>query len=380
MAAIDESDGKCGLESAGLGATGTVGRCISRACVASSIVEVVRLLIKSGADVNLNDPGYLGTPFHATFRASNNTPIVELLVESGADITAVHGRYGNAVGVAAFLSTEDMLKLALSKGVEAGVLDSMGRIPLHLAASAGKLESLKVLLDHGEDPALRDKTGRNALHWAAQSGSVACLKLILAKLGPSANINQPDRHGWTPLCWAARGCEKDQLEMLRALLDAGAQRSHVSDLPARPWTPASIALYESRPREVLELLNDGNFGDTLPKLPKNRRLAVHEHYLCRYCQYILSGIGHKCEDCYFQFNLCYKCYDLRDILHDPGHHFCELGPEFIEVSDGEAPNSPQQESPAEDSDSESDSDSSSSSSSSDSEQAPEQTSNVLASL
>ncbi|KAK8850826.1 hypothetical protein PGQ11_013305 [Apiospora arundinis] len=95
---------------------------------------------------------------------------------------------------------------------------------------------------------------------------------------------------------------------------------------------------------------------------------------------ILSGIGHKCEDCYFQFNLCYKCYDLRDILHDPGHHFCELGPEFIEVSDGEAPNSPQQESPAEDSDSESDSDSSSSSSSSDSKQAPEQTSNVLASL
>ncbi|KAK6860790.1 hypothetical protein PG995_004426 [Apiospora arundinis] len=77
---------------------------------------------------------------------------------------------------------------------------------------------------------------------------------------------------------------------------------------------------------------------------------------------VVSGIGNQCEDCGFQFDLCYKCYELRDVLHDPGHHFRELGPEFIEVFDEEVSNSQQQDSPAQDSDSELDSESSSSSS------------------
>ena len=74
--------------------------------------------------------------------------------------------------------------------------------------------------------------------------------------------------------------------------------------------------------------------------------------------------------------MCYKCYELRNVLHDPDHSFKELGPEFIEILHAEEPSLPLQESRAEETDSDSESDSESafsSSSNSSPEEAPENT-------
>ncbi|KAK8103410.1 uncharacterized protein PG998_010443 [Apiospora kogelbergensis] len=78
----------------------------------------------------------------------------------------------------------------------------------------------------------------------------------------------------------------------------------------------------------------------------------------------LTGIGYQCEKCDTQFDLCYKCYELRNVLHDPSHPFKELGPEYIERPREEEPASPLQGSAAGDTDIESDSESAFSSSSS----------------
>jgi len=78
----------------------------------------------------------------------------------------------------------------------------------------------------------------------------------------------------------------------------------------------------------------------------------------------VTGIGHVCDECEIVFDLCYKCYELRKVLHDPSHHFTDHGPEFIEDPLAEEPSSPLPESPAEETDSDSDSESAFSSSSS----------------
>lgn len=87
----------------------------------------------------------------------------------------------------------------------------------------------------------------------------------------------------------------------------------------------------------------------------------------------MTGIGYQCEECAIHFDLCYKCYELRDVLHDPGHRFKEFGPEFVEAPRVEELTTPLQEGAAGETDSESDSESafSSSSSSDDAAENPE---------
>lgn len=278
------------------------------------LVNIARCMIKNGADVNLDGSDRARTPLISAFfnqednfspspedlNNDNNIAVVNLLLESGADLRDLGGVHGNAVSAAAYHGTAPMLKLALSKGVKAGLLDPMGRLPLHSAAIRGDLELVNILLDHGEDPELPDRAGRTAIHWAAQGGSVACLKLIVAKVGASA-INQGDQHGWTPLCWAARGCEEGysgyyasydvQLELLRELLDMGAHKDHVSDLFGKPWTPFGISLYHQRPQEIVDLLRPTTEGEIrsiageVPEVPTNHLLRS-TNQLCDYCRYV----------------------------------------------------------------------------------------------
>ncbi|KAK7943842.1 ankyrin repeat protein [Apiospora aurea] len=282
------------------------------------------------ADVHLTVPGYGGTPLlsafaHGVWYTSGDDEcerIINLLVEHGADVAAARGSLGTAVGTAALLGMTRVLELALAKGGQAGVPDALGRLALHSAALRGNMEAVEVLLEAGEDAAAADKAGRTALHWAVQGGDPAVVSLILTKVGPAA-VNQRDKDGWTPLCWAARGCgcdfvnrqvdEADQLEVLNKLLEMGASQEDIPELPGKEWTPFGIATYHGRPNSVLNLLRPGTS--------------------CDYCYHNLDGYQYSCRHCKpFEFDLCYKCHNQRSVLHDPDHIFERLGTEFTVVS------------------------------------------------
>ncbi|KAK7991270.1 hypothetical protein PG988_000064 [Apiospora saccharicola] len=228
----------------------------------------------------------------------------------------------------------------------------MGRLPLHLAALHGEMERVEILLDAGEDAAATDKTGRTALHWAAQARNVNVAELIMTKAGPDG-INQQDGHGWTPLCWAARGCgcgfldqsvdEPTQVEVLKRLIEKGADAQHRSELHGKLWTPHDIASYHGRDQGVLDFLgstaNDStDTQEAAPLVPANHRLASHNGW-CDCCfnrltpLRDLAGLRYRCLGCLpLYFYLCYKCYAQRRVLHDPDHAFEEIGPEFTQES------------------------------------------------
>jgi ankyrin repeat protein len=346
------------------------------------MIEIAQDLIKAGADVNLIAPGIPGSPLISVFAGYSpdltdddvKTRMINLLLSSGADITVCAGMFANIVGAAAVRGSTNMLRLVLSRGGQARVPDIMGRLPLHFAALRGELERVNVLFEEGEDAAILDKTGRTTLHWAAQGGSLEVFDRIMAKLDSSA-LNQPDRDGWTPLCWAARGCgagnnlreigEEDYFEFVKDIIARGADIKHISNIPGRRWTPWGIAKYHGRPQKVLDLLaittqDAEEDAMDMPDVPEKHTLN-HRTLYCDNCLYVsnrwviysvsyditltqlqnISGNEYSCQTCNL-FYLCYKCYNLRGTLHNPDHEFTETGPEFIpqSVSEHSRPSSP----------------------------------------
>ncbi|XP_048884163.1 ankyrin repeat and KH domain-containing protein 1-like isoform X5 [Brienomyrus brachyistius] len=129
--------------------------------------------------------------------------------------------------------------------------------PLMAAASGGYVDIVKLLLVHGADVNAQSSTGNTALTYACAGGFVDVVKVLLKE---GANIEDHNENGHTPLMEAASAghvevarvlleygaginthsnefkesaltlaCYKGHLDMVRFLLDAGADQEHKTD-------------------------------------------------------------------------------------------------------------------------------------------------------
>uniref|UniRef100_A0A8C2GV79 Ankyrin repeat and KH domain containing 1 n=1 Tax=Cyprinus carpio TaxID=7962 RepID=A0A8C2GV79_CYPCA len=129
--------------------------------------------------------------------------------------------------------------------------------PLMAAASGGYVDIVKLLLVHGADVNAQSSTGNTALTYACAGGFLDVVKVLLKE---GANIEDHNENGHTPLMEAASAghvevarvlleygaginthsnefkesaltlaCYKGHLDMVRFLLDAGADQEHKTD-------------------------------------------------------------------------------------------------------------------------------------------------------
>uniref|UniRef100_A0A673WG36 Ankyrin repeat domain 52a n=1 Tax=Salmo trutta TaxID=8032 RepID=A0A673WG36_SALTR len=124
--------------------------------------------------------------------------MVKLLLNKGANLSANDKRERQPIHWAAYLGHLEVVKLLVSRSADKGCQDKQGYTPLHAAAASGHIDIVKYLLRLGLDEP--NAFGNTALHVACYTGQEAVANELV---NHGANVNQPNRSGYTPLHLAA---------------------------------------------------------------------------------------------------------------------------------------------------------------------------------
>ncbi|KAL8834878.1 MAG: hypothetical protein Q9176_007243 [Flavoplaca citrina] len=202
----------------------------------TSNLQLIRLLIQEGGDVNAQDEDG-ETPLHCAMAREGNYHVARLLIENGADLanntvdesSPLHTYFNNTVAkvlsqdhwiedtlsnsqgmsIAHFLawsskSTSKLFEKAV-RHTSAGLwsVDGFGRTSLHLAASRGNLDILGYLLERASLAEVRraDNEGRTPIHCTVQNPRLEAVDMLLASGG---ELSVKDNSARTVLHHAAR--------------------------------------------------------------------------------------------------------------------------------------------------------------------------------
>ena len=229
----------------------------------ANIVEITRILLEAGADVNATSGAYGGqstalglaaTSIHPE-QAGVQIPLLETLLAFGADIeqpgqagnqhTAVNGCLANGQGNAARFLAGRGAHLDFEAAAGVGSLDVVktyfddaGKLTngatrqqfesgFLYACGYGRSDVVRFLLERGADPGTRNDAGQTGLHWAAYGPHIGVVKALIEAGAP---VNASDAQQSTPIDWAiwasvtAGQAEERQsgYEMVARLIRAGA--------------------------------------------------------------------------------------------------------------------------------------------------------------
>lgn len=154
--------------------------------IENGYIEIARLLIDKGADLNIQD-GFGHTPLHLA-AIERKDDIAELLISKGAKFmiqnrygdTPLHvvtcDGYGDIRGrKATFKNRQAIAKLLLEAGSDVNAINNSGETPLHNAAVSGDKDMVKLLLKAGATRTIRNKENRTA---AQEAKRLATKELI----------------------------------------------------------------------------------------------------------------------------------------------------------------------------------------------------------
>jgi ankyrin repeat protein len=164
--------------------------------------EVVRLLLKCGANVNRRGGGGL-TALHVAVRQAihlgEKPPMVDMLLANGADMDLTDEDGSTPLHYAAApseIGVADVIKALLQHGAAIDAADKNGLTPLHITARNEALEASNDLTDHGADCCALSRVGITPLTNDVINSHQGIVELMLRHNGPSI---LKDALGWGPL-------------------------------------------------------------------------------------------------------------------------------------------------------------------------------------
>lgn len=233
---------------------------------------VLAELLAHQADVDTRTPSGV-TALSAAIMAGHGT-IVDTLLAQGAGIEQRLANDATALMVAAACGNRDGLSRLLAARADVAACDGVGNRALHAVAGhafgAADGEAVRAmllaLLTAGAEVDAGNEAGLTALHIACGAAAVsapnavgidAALDVLLSR---SKAVNDLDRHGCTPLHYAA---VQGQLSAVRRLLGSGAQRGQRD---RGGWRAEDYAV-QSGYTDVAQLLRSETAMPSLPLRP-----------------------------------------------------------------------------------------------------------------
>ncbi|XP_026175112.1 ankyrin repeat domain-containing protein 6b isoform X4 [Mastacembelus armatus] len=177
-------------------------------------IEVVRILLKAGCNLDIQDDGEQ-TALHRAAMVGNSD-VMSALIGEGCALDRQDKDGNTALHEVCWHGYSQCVKLLVKAGANIHAKNKAGNTALHLACQNGHAQSSKVLLLGGSRPDSKNHGGDTCLHVAARYNHVTVIRILL---GAFCSVSEKNLAGDTPLHMAAALNHK---KTVRLLLEAGA--------------------------------------------------------------------------------------------------------------------------------------------------------------
>jgi ankyrin repeat protein len=261
------------------------GNSIHKAVEEGDARKVSQLLDVNDKIINWRDGDFRETLIHYAVRAEH-LDVVKVLVERGADINMGDNDELTPLHKSAYRGLTEISEYLISKGANISAEDRRGVTPLHLAAARGHNKVMELLLAKGAEINTADKDGETPLHRAAKNGYPRAIDFLAEK---GADLNVPDNHGKTALYWTV---ERRRYTSIAALLRAGADTE--IGIKRTEETPLHKALAENDIRAI-EMLVKGGADVNMANSKGETPLQIAEKRKMKNAVKLLKEAESKCD-------------------------------------------------------------------------------------
>uniref|UniRef100_A0A6I8PDM4 Ankyrin repeat domain 6 n=1 Tax=Ornithorhynchus anatinus TaxID=9258 RepID=A0A6I8PDM4_ORNAN len=177
-------------------------------------LSVVRILLKAGCDLDIQDDGDQ-TALHRA-AVVGNTDVIAVLVQEGCALDRQDKDGNTALHEASWHGFSQSAKLLVKAGANVLARNKAGNTALHLACQNNHSQSTRVLLLGGSRADLKNNAGDTCLHVAARYNHLPIIRVLLSAF---CSIHEKNQAGDTALHVAAALNHK---KVVKILLEAGA--------------------------------------------------------------------------------------------------------------------------------------------------------------